>query len=134
MWQVAHRMNLAQTFERFFATRQLAVQGELVGPGIEENKYKLQQHRFYAYDVYDVKQGRYLEPLQRRAVVEQLGLQHVPVIDSAYTLSAADSMEAMLQRAQGPSMLLPSQTREGLVYKRCDAQESFKTISNTYLK
>ena len=134
LWQVAHRLSVPETFAAHLRGRQLAFQGELVGPGIEENKYKLKDHRFYVYDVYDFQAGSYLAPQERYTLVAQLGLLHVPVQDTHYRLTASNTMDTLLARAVGPSVLLATQTREGLVYKRLDGKASFKTISNTYLK
>ena len=134
LWQVAHRLSVPEKFAAELRGRQLAFQGELVGPGIEDNKYKLTEHRFYVYDVYDFQAGTYLAPQERYALVALLGLLHVPVLEPHYQLTTADTMDALLARAVGPSVLLEKQTREGLVYKRLDGRASFKTISNVYLK
>lgn len=134
LWRLAHAMNVPRTFSEKLKGRQLAFQGEFVGPGIEENKYKLKDHRFYVYDIYDFQAGTYLSPDERYALVNALGLAHVPIVETRCTLSSTDTMEHLLNKAVGPSVLLATQTREGLVYKRLDGQASFKTISNVYLK
>ena len=84
--------------------------------------------------MYDFQAGSYLAPQERYTLVAQLGLLHVPVQDTHYRLTASNTMDTLLARAVGPSVLLATQTREGLVYKRLDGKASFKTISNTYLK
>lgn len=133
MWTVAHRLQLPERLLRLCAGKNIAIQGELVGPGIEGNIYKLHEHRFYVYDIYDTDTSRYYGAAERYALVEQLGLVHVPVIATHWNLDAAATMEAILAKAVGPSALLASQTREGEVYKRLDGATSFKGISNVYL-
>ncbi len=133
MWALAHRLGMPAAFARVFANRNVAVQGELVGPGIEGNIYKLTEHRFYVYDIYDADAGRYMGSEERLALTKELGLTHVPIVFRAWTLDAAATMDAILEMAVGPSALLATQTREGLVYKRLNGETSFKGISNVYL-
>ena len=133
MWAVAHRLGLPEALQRVCAGHNVAIQGELVGPGIEGNIYKLSEHRFYVYDIYDTDMARYLGAAERYALTAKLGLTHVPVIASNWKLDGSATMEAILAKAVGPSALLASQTREGEVYKRLDGKTSFKGISNVYL-
>lgn len=133
MWALAHRFGLPAAFARVFADRNVAIQGELVGPGIEGNIYKLTEHRFYVYDIYDADAGRYMGALERHALTKELGLMHVPVVHLSWKLDASATMDAILEMAVGPSALLSTQTREGLVYKRLNGETSFKGISNVYL-
>ena len=133
MWAVAHRLGLPEALLRVCAEHNIAIQGELVGPGIEGNIYKLTEHRFYVYDIYDTDMARYFGAAERYALTAKLGLTHVPVIASHWKLDASATMDAILAKAVGPSALLASQTREGEVYKRLDGATSFKGISNVYL-
>ncbi len=43
----------------------LALQGELMGPGIQGNREKLKEHTFFLFDIYDIKGGRYLDADER---------------------------------------------------------------------
>lgn len=110
----------------------LALQGELIGPGIQGNLYGLSALEFHVYDIYDTEAGCYLTSNSRDYVCKQLGLNHVPVIQAVYSL-ANDDMASLLDKADGQSKLAKV-AREGLVYKcREDPSISFKTISNAYL-
>jgi RNA ligase (TIGR02306 family) len=40
--------------------RNLAIQGEIIGPKIQGNKYKRAKQEFYVFDIYDIDQQRYL--------------------------------------------------------------------------
>lgn len=133
MWAVAHRLGLPQVLKDVCKGHNIAIQGELVGPGIEGNIYKLTEHRFYVYDIYDTDMARYFGPAERYALTSKLGLDHVPVIASHWKLDASVTMDAILAKAVGASALLATQTREGEVYKRLDGSASFKGISNLYL-
>ena len=78
--------------------------------------------------------AHYLSPSERRAVCEQLSLNHVPVLHDSITLKQLniDSVDAALAYADGPS-LNSSVTREGLVFKNADGSIKWKAISNSWL-
>lgn len=119
---------------------ELAVQGELMGPNIQNNREELKEFRFYVFDIYDIRNGVYLPPEERRAMFDRIKaagakIEHVPII--AYSANLLDTlgistMDQLLKFAEGPSIKHP--IREGLVYKRLDGYFSFKTISNKYLE
>lgn len=109
----------------------VAIQGELVGKGIQGNQYKIRGQKFYVFDIYDTKAGAYLNSEQRINLCQQLGLDHVPLV--AVKAITAEDIEGILQEAEGKSMLNDSE-REGLVWKCIsDPSISFKTISNRWL-
>lgn len=43
----------------------MAVQGELCGPGIQDNPLKLKKVQIFLFDVYDINAQRYLTPIER---------------------------------------------------------------------
>lgn len=113
----------------------LAIQGELVGPGIQDNIYGLSHHDFYVFHIYDVKDGKKLGIGTREVICEMLGLKHVPVLKYAKTIDSEDTVACILEYAEGKSLLNPKQEREGVVFE-CneDTNISWKAISNKYLE
>ena len=107
-----------------------AVQGELIGPGIQGNIYNLSKCEFRVFDVYDIRSGEYLNPFTRNLLVAMMGLQHVPVIDAEFVLNT--DVDGLLTMAESKSELANVQ-REGLVFKQNNGGFSFKAISNAYL-
>ena len=61
--------------------RNIAAQGELLGPSIQENKYNLTDTRFYCFDLYDIDRARYIDPAARRQLCQQIGLTTIPLVD-----------------------------------------------------
>ena len=110
----------------------VALQGELIGEGIQGNPYKLKGQKFYIFDIYDIAAGRYYTPKERSKFIKETGLAHVPVMDTGGLLQDID-MEGILLGAEGKSDLNNQTEREGLVFKREDGKESFKVISNRFL-
>lgn len=109
-----------------------AIQGELIGPGIQGNIYKLSKTEFRVFDVYDIQAGKYLNPDERRELIKRMGLKHVPVITCGKDLGVG-SVADLLDWAEGPSCLNEKQEREGIVFKQEHGGMSFKAISNKYL-
>lgn len=109
----------------------VAIQGELIGEGIQGNQYKIRGQKFYVFDIYDTKTGAYLNSEQRINLCRQLGLDHVPLV--GVKAITAEDIAGILQEAEGKSLLNDSE-REGLVWKCIsDPSISFKTISNRWL-
>lgn len=133
MWRAARALGVGEKLADYAGSRNLALQGELVGFGIQGNIYGMNTQAFYLYDIYDVDAGRYLRSAERLALAQELGIPHVPIVDAAFELTAAMSMEELLQMADGPSALKSTQLREGLVFKCLEEPVSFKVISNAYL-
>ena len=130
-WQMARKYDIEAKM-RAAELDNIVLQGELVGPGVEGNIYKLTEHKFYVYDVLDTITGKYLAPSARKCVVEQLGLLHVPVITESNCYNRF-SVQDMLTEATGMSQLNEKVLREGLVFKRVNGPEHFKAVSNEYL-
>lgn len=113
-----------------------AIQGELIGPGIQGNIYKLSKPTFYVFDVYNIQTGEYMKPAARVELIKRMGLNHVPIV--AHTASLYDTLgitdiPQLLQFAEGKSQLNPAQEREGVVFKEVNGGMTFKAISNKYL-
>ena len=109
-----------------------AIQGELIGPGIQGNIYKLSKPEFHVFDVYNIQAGKYLNPRERVVLIERMGLKHVPVYLRSMN-SANMTVEKLLRIAEGKSVLNDKQEREGIVFKQVDGGMTFKAISNKYL-
>lgn len=109
----------------------IAIQGELIGDGINGNNYKTDLD-FYVFDVYDVKAGRYLTPRERQKLVSVLGLKHVPIVEQERPINNTTTLEELLKSADGTSLLYNCK-REGFVFKSTTEDFSFKVISNSWL-
>jgi RNA ligase (TIGR02306 family) len=127
-WRVAKQYGLEEKLRLFGYN--IAIQGELIGPNIQGNIYKLQTPDFHVFDMFDIDKQEYLSAYDRLAMVHSLQLKHAPVIGH---LKGLDSTQSYLDFAEGKSVLNPNQEREGLVFKATDGSFSFKAICNRYL-
>lgn len=127
-WKTAIRLNIEQQLRDVEGN--WAIQGELIGPGIQGNPYGLDQLEYYVYDVFDIDRKEYLTPLRRdHFIYEHTDLPRVPLIENCIQLKP---MEELLKMAEGFSVLAKCK-REGLVFKSWDGKHSFKAISNDWL-
>lgn len=129
-WAVAIRDDIEEKMRNIGFN--FAIQGELIGPGIQGNIYNLSNPEFHVFDVYDVDSGEYMIPEKRRVLIESLELKHVPVISEDEDLGVG-SVDDILQWAEGKSRLNEKQEREGIVFKEVNNGMTFKAISNKYL-
>lgn len=135
LWRAAIEHDLE---EKLIAWDNIAIQGELVGNGIQGNMYKMRDQDFYVYDVYDIDAGRYFTPTERKAFVKELDLSHCPVLAHSaelYDTLGITTIEQVLKFAEGNSVMgdITGPTREGLVFKCHERSLSFKTVSNKFL-
>ena len=115
--------------------RNLALQGELIGNGIQSNKYKYTGQEFRVFDIYDIDAKKYFTPVERKEFVTELNIKHVPVMASAFSLVGL-TIDDLLKMAEGKSVMgdITGPEREGDVYKCNENPEvSFKVISNRFL-
>lgn len=132
LWAVALADSIEAKMQAVDEYWSWAIQGELIGPGIQGNIYKLSKHEFRVFDVYDIQTGKYLPPMARRDLIERMGLKHVPVLLVDKDLGVG-KVEDILTWADDQSRLNEKQSREGIVFKQADGGMTFKAISNRYL-
>jgi RNA ligase (TIGR02306 family) len=129
-WRLANKFKIEDIMRRNFMLG-MAIQGEMIGLGIQGNQYK-NNLDFYIYDIYNTKINQYLLPIQLKAACAKLGLSHVPIISENTTLQAT-TIAQLIEEAEGKSVLNGS-SREGLVYKSNTVHDrSWKCVSNSWL-
>jgi RNA ligase (TIGR02306 family) len=137
-WEVARRDNIEAKMRAVPTGGDFAIQGELIGPGIQGNIYKLSKPEFRVFDVYNISGGFYMNPDGRQELIKNMGLLHVPVM--AYTADLYDTLglknvEDIIKFADAQSVMgdITGPWREGIVFKQVDGGMTFKAISNSYL-
>lgn len=111
----------------------IALQGELVGEGIQGNPYGLTGQKFYLYNIFNIDQQEYLSPWAVRPWAILAGVLHVPLLEREMSLTCT-TIDYLLDYAEGKSALNNNVEREGVVFKRNGQNyTSFKAISNKFL-
>ena len=130
-WKVARKFQIEDIMRRN-SMLGMAIQGEMIGEGIQGNQYKTQLD-FYVYDMYNTATGQYILPAQLKAACEKLGLKHVPILCEATEIKE-QTIQSILEYAEGKSVLNGS-NREGVVFKSNTVHDrSFKVVSNSWLQ
>jgi RNA ligase (TIGR02306 family) len=129
-WKVAKELDLQNKMANVGIN--FALQGELIGEGIQGNPYKIKGHTIKFFSLYDIDSQEYhsFENL-KRIVEDEMELETVPVLDDDFKLP--DTIEELLTYADAKSVLNPEFDREGVVIRSYDKSISFKVISNIYL-
>jgi RNA ligase (TIGR02306 family) len=128
-WSCARRLDIERKM-RESGYENFALQGELIGPGIQKNIYKLKQTDFKVFDIITPKGPR--QPTSRISLLKSMDIESVPVLAHIYVNEEFSTMKDIILSADGQSKLYKTK-REGLVFKHMTANLSFKVISNTYL-
>lgn len=141
-WNVARKLQLAEMLEQYHSKYgiEIAIQGELMGPGVQDNYDKLPDHQFYLFDIWNISAQEYFRPIERNRIVQELrefcpNLLTVPFIENKKLsdfIGSESLIQSILKYAEGPS-LNTTKTREGIVFKHLAKPFSFKAISNLYL-
>ena len=125
-WDAAEKYGLVSGLPEGFA-----VQGEVIGEGIQGNPLKRKGQEFYAFNVYDIKAGMGLEFSALCKFCKNLNISMVPVVQVG---PLGSDVTAIIAMADGDSLLTPGRPREGLVFRTMERDRlSFKVISNRYL-
>lgn len=115
-----------------------AIQGELIGPGIQGNKEQLTETKWLIFEVIDISTGKKQSPSIIRYVANKLGLETVPLVGQIFFKEFCDEngvpvLDEFKKWADGPSYN-PKVKREGVVFKCLEEPEfSFKVISEQWL-
>lgn len=131
-----------------------AVQGEIMGPGIQGNKDKLDRPKLFVYDVYDIDLQRYMVAEERRVALyhilnrmDWIGMDTgmvdvVPYVTDctlenyisvAGLLEAFSDIESIAGDLAEGVVFKPSRIMDYTTLKELRAPLSFKAINNKYL-
>ena len=144
-WDTVRKLHIEEKLKRvskLFGTPNVAIQGELIGPGIQGNKYKLVEKDIYFFNVYDINNMEYLGYEEAFEFIEDyMEEKFVPVV---YHEDLVPSSDYYVESAKGKSVLADVM-REGIVIRPVDnltdfeqrglqaGRVSFKAINQEFL-
>ena len=133
-WKVARLKNIEHVL-RVHAQRteqnSIALQGELIGEGVQGNPYKIRGHDFFLFNLFFIDSNLYASIDELIQFSNDYHINHVPII--AKNVPLPESIDLCLNIAEDKSALNPNAEREGLVIRSNDRSISFKAISNKFL-
>ena len=128
-WRAARSLGIEEKLRSL--GENVALQGELVGPGVRGNPYRLPALDVRFFNAFRIDARAHVDLAGLRALAERLGLRLVPILDDSFPLPA--TLGERLLAAEGSSALRPDAQREGLVVRSHDRALSFKVLSNRVL-
>ena len=94
--------------------RHPAVQGEVIGPGIQGNKYGLKQVELYVFNLLDVDAYRLVDRALQAQLLHAVGLKSVPVLGE---ITLNHTVDELVSLSLGMSQLNAKVQREGIVFR-----------------
>ena len=130
-WRVARELKLEESFRAY--GKNLSLQAEMIGEGIQGNPYKIKGQTIRVFNVFDIDTQRRLNfgEMFGSTIMIFDGVETVPLISASFTLP--DTIDELLKHVEGKSTLNPQANREGSVFRSLDGKISFKVISNQFL-
>ena len=128
-WRVAEKYGMESALRQLIGDNKwVCIQGEVIGPGIQGNPYKLNDVDLYCFNL--IYPSGKVDSLQAETLVALYGLKWVPLVAKDFLLP--DSTGEMLDYAEGTSQLADV-LREGVVVRNYEHGISFKAVANSYL-
>jgi len=137
--RVAKKLRLEERLRALSTTRgfDAAIQGEVIGPGVQQNKYGLPEVTLRVFNVFDVSAYRFLDHADMLTAVAEMALEAVPQLGTVVLNHGVDELVAM---SEGMSVLNAKAQREGIVLRPLVEVEddylgrlSFKAINPKFL-
>lgn len=138
MWKFVIETNLE---EKLLAlNKNICIQGEIIGEGIQKNKYKIKGQTIYFFNVFDIDAYRYFNIDELKALMVNLNLKHVPILEENYELS--NNIDELILKSKLKSTLNKEAIAEGIVIRpmtetidkyNLQGRVSFKVINPDFL-
>ncbi|SFF00305.1 RNA ligase, DRB0094 family [Chitinophaga sp. CF118] len=125
LWKVARQLDIENKLRSLDGN--YALQGELVGEGIQSNKLKLKGQQVRFFNAFNIDKSEYLQFDKFMELLNQLELPSVPVISTDYEL--VNDIDALVAMATIKSSICPDAWAEGIIIR--PLAEKFE-ISNGY--
>lgn len=130
-WKVAQELGLKEKLEAH--GRNISLQGELIGEGIQGNPYNIKGQTVRFFNVFDIDTQEYYGlPMFLATMQHELKLETVPMLTNL-TMKLPETIDDLLAYADAKSVLNSNFDREGVVLRSLDRKISFKAISNKFL-
>jgi len=129
-WSVAKQIDAENVLKSLtgYANNRIVLQGEIIGEGIQGNKYKVKGYDFYAFNL--ILNGTKIPTGMMEIFLEQYNIKTVPLLENKFTLT--DDIPSLVEYAKGKSAIANVQ-REGVVMRNYVRNISFKVINPEFL-
>ena len=130
-WKVAREMGIEEKLRALNVN--VAIQGELIGEGIQGNPYKIKGQTVKFFSGFDIDKSSKMDYSKLALMIARMDFDMVPVLSFISGSFLPETIEDLLKYAEGKSELNDKFEREGIVIRTTDSVISFKAISNKFL-
>jgi len=134
VYRIAEKYKIKEGLEKL--GRNIAIQGEIVGPSMCNNRLNLKDLEFRVFNIYDIDDQLYLGYDEITEICTKLKLQQVPLLYSGIFPKEWKAPEDLLKHVENLEYY-PGCPAEGMVIKsdmgKKEKRISFKAVSNKYL-
>jgi RNA ligase (TIGR02306 family) len=127
-WKVARAMDLENKLK--LLNGNYAIQGELIGEGIQNNKLKQKGQTALFFNVFGIDKFEYLKFEEFMALMQQLDLPTVPIISTDYELE--NDIEVIVTMATIKSKVCTDVWAEGIVIRPIDEKLDLLLSTNYF--
>ena len=121
LWKIARELEIESKLSS--VGYNIALQGELVGEGIQSNKLKLSGQTIRIFNAFDIDKFEYLQYDSFIALTNKLELLTVPVITTNYELE--NDIGKIIKMATVKSVICPDVWAEGIVIRPLNERIDF---------
>lgn len=112
-WKVAKAHNIEEKLRTLAGN--YALQGELVGEGVQYNKMKLKGNTVFFFNLFNIDTFEYVSYADFMRIMKELDLQAVPVLNDNFSLP--DSITELVEMAKIKSRIQAEVWAEGIVIR-----------------
>lgn len=112
--------------------RQVAVQGELLGTGVQGTREKIYNYTIHVFSLFDIDNQVYLPWDEVETFCNELSIPHVKVLGRFKPFEKFSSVDDFIDYANGIEPVY-ADIPEGVVFHEVNGVTSFKAISTHYL-
>lgn len=113
LWKCARQMDLENKLKSLNGN--FALQGEIIGEGIQGNKYKIKGQTIRFFNVFDIDKFEYFDYEKFLGTMISLDLPFVPILNDNYVLE--NDIPKLMEMAKIKSTLNPEAWAEGIVIR-----------------
>lgn len=131
-WKAAKKYDIEEKLIRYakeYKANTIVLQGEILDPKVQGNKYKVKETEFYAFNF--IVDGEKYNSLSIKNWCKNNQIPHVPIISTEFKLP--NTINELLEMAKGKSEINKDTIREGIVLRNYEKNISFKCINPDFL-
>lgn len=129
-WTIARDLKMKEVLKGLIGDEQFVIiQGEIIGEGIQSNRYGVEGYDFYAFNLI-YPSGKVDSQIAKQRLNKRM-IKFVPILKTDFKLMK--TVKEMVEYSKGKSVINPKVHREGLVIRDPENKISFKVINPDFL-